>query len=109
MPIAQTDSGTQAAVIGTEHSLVTKTDARTYVLVVDLLNMATADILELRVKIKVLAAGAARLYRLATYSHAQIEPAFISLPIPAAHSVEFTLKQTGGIGRNFDWSVVRID
>lgn len=109
MALVQQANGTQTATINTEHSLSTRTDGKTYVLLVDLNNMVAGDILELRIKVKVLSGSTARVYTLATYVGAQPEPNIISVPVPAVHSVEFTLKQTAGTGRNFDWSVVSID
>lgn len=99
-------SGTQAATIGVEHTLDTETNVSTYVLVVDCNNMASGDTLELRAKVKTLTGSTERLAYIETLIDAQSEPVFISIPIPTAWSCKFTLKQTAGTGRSFDWSVV---
>jgi len=113
-------TGTQTAVIGTEHTLSTQTDSGIYVLVVNLKNMAAGDTLELRVLKKVLT-GDAQHYLVFTASYANIqgdgadagssakgEVVVKSLPIESPFSVKFTLKQPAGTGRNFDWRVDQI-
>lgn len=109
MAIAVIASGTQTAVITTEHSLATSTTGKTYVLVVDTINMVAGDVLELRAKTKVLVGSTAHLAYLATYAHAQIAPNKYSVPVPANQSIEVTLKQTAGTGRNFEWALLSID
>lgn len=103
------NSGTQAAVINTEHTLATETEARTYVLIVDLHNMVTGDAVELRVKTKVLTGSTARQVYVETVYGVQGNPNFISVPVPSAFSAAFTLKQTTGTGRSFDWAVIALD
>jgi len=99
-------SGSQLAVIGTEHTLDTRTSAGTYQLQVDLSNLLDGDAVELRVKSKARSAeGTAKLAYLATFSHAQGSPIVFSIPVMSTYVV-FTLKQTGGTGRTFVWSVL---
>lgn len=107
--IQQVDSGTQTASISTEHTLSTRTSARTYVLLVDLSNLAAGDTVELRAKVKVLSSSTTRQAYVETFTGDQTDDAFISIPIPTAHSCSFTLKQTAGTGRSFDWSVLSLD
>lgn len=104
MPVLQS-SGTQSASISTEHSLATVTAAGTYVLVVDLNNLANGDTVELRIKTKVLTGSTARLAYMTTYVNAQSEPNVYSLPVPSPYSFEATLKQVAGSGRSFDWAI----
>ena len=101
-------SGTQAATIGTEHILDTDTVNGTYACFVDLVNMANGDVAELRVYTKVLSTGALDLVWKGTYANVQVEPVKPAPPIASDQSVKFTLKQTAGTGRNFDWKVLRI-
>ncbi len=108
MAIASESQGTQTATISTEHSLATPTTNATRVLSVDMTNMAAGDTLELRIKAKVLTGGAIGLVYLATYQHAQNEPVVYSVPIPSLFGATFTLKQTAGTGRNFDWAVLTL-
>lgn len=101
-------SGTQAATISTEHTLATITDISTYVLVVDCNAMAAGDTVKLRAKVKTLSGSTERLAYEETLSDVQASPVFLSVPIPTVHSVKFTLEQTAGTGRSFDWSVVAL-
>jgi hypothetical protein len=105
MPTTES-SGTQSATVGTEHSLATITTSRVLVLTVDAVNMANGDALELRVKTRVLSGGTNRLAYMASYANVQADPVKISVPVVSMHSCEFTLKQTAGTGRGYDWSVV---
>jgi hypothetical protein len=98
-------TGTQTAVITTEHTLDTETNAETYMLAVDLSEMVSGDVVEIRAKIKVLSGSVERLYAMTTIAGVQVAPAWISLPVPSAHSVKFTLTQTAGTGRDYDWAV----
>lgn len=109
MAVVVESSGTQTAVIGTEHSLASPTTAKTRQLVVDLSNLANGDTVELRIKRKALSTGAIRTWQLASFAHAQAAPVVLSVPIPSPHGAEFTLKQTTGTARNFDWSVETLD
>lgn len=101
-------SGTQAATIGVEHTLDTETTLSTYVLIVDCNAMASGDTVELRAKVKTLGGSTERLAYIETLNDVQSSPVFLSVPIPTAHSVKFTLKQTAGTGRSFDWSVIAL-
>lgn len=103
-------SGTQVAVIGTEHTLNTDTSNKNYVLVVDANAMAAGDILELRLKTIALAAGAERQAYYAVYSGAQsVDPIKYSIPVPADISCKATLKQTAGTGRSFPWKLLSVN
>lgn len=105
MAVTIETSGTQAATVGTEHSLTIDADAKVFVLVVDTVNMVNSDELELRITVMTLAAGTRRLTYLAAYKHTQSEPIKASVAVPSANSIEFTLKQTAGTGRSFPWAV----
>lgn len=103
-------SGTQSASVGTEHTLASITSSKTLVLVVDLINMAASDIVELRVKTKVLSGGTLRTAYYQRYVDAQAADDVIalSIPIPSDIQADFTLKQTVGTGRNFPWKVLSL-
>lgn len=108
------DSGTQLAVIGTEHIVATAAVAGRFTFHVDTLNMAAGDVLNLRVYEKILTGGSITgvLY-FATYSGAQLADLRIKVSDVAhndlveANALQFTLEQTEGTGRNFAWKVVR--
>lgn len=99
-------SGTQTATISTEHTLANVTTAGTFVLQVNTSNMVNGDTVELRAKVKTLTGGAEALYMIAVYTHAQFDPVKMSIPVPSLYSLTFTLKQTAGTGRAFEWNVV---
>ncbi len=102
-------SGTQTATVGTEHTLATDTTGKTSVLVVDTGNMADGDVLELRLKTKVLSTSTSREAYNAIYAHKQAVPNKYSVPVPANIEVVATLKQTAGTGRAFDWALLALD
>jgi len=102
-------SGTQLAVISTEPTLATITDAGVYQLFLDAKNMVNGDVLELRAKMKVLTGSTAGQASIGQFSNIQSDPVVFSIPFGIVWSIAFTLKQTAGTGRNFDWSVVQLD
>lgn len=110
MAVTLKASNTQTAVISTEHSLLSTTDPGVYILVVDLVNMASGDTLELRIKEKVLSGGTIRGLYYQVYSNAQPTDRLIvkSVASPTDLGGDFTLKQTAGTGRNFPWKVLAI-
>lgn len=107
MTVSSNQSGSQTATISTEHQLGTAiTTAGTYVLVVDTNAMVNGDILELRAKTKVKSGSTSRLAYYACYSHVQGEPNKYSIPVPVDTEVLFTLTQTAGTGRSYDWNIL---
>lgn len=107
MPTSQAE-GSQTAVISTEHTLTTITAAGTYALTVDLVNLALGDKLTLRGKLKVRSSGTTRTIYTGVYAHTQDNSVAISIPIPSVSECVFTLEQTGGTGRAFNWEVVAL-
>lgn len=102
-------SGTQTAVISTEHSLSTQTTAATYVLMVNLTNLVNGDIVELRLKTKVLTGDTAEEIYGPTYQNDQgSKPIVASPPVVSMFSIEATLKQTAGTARSFAWSLLTL-
>lgn len=101
-------SGSQAATIGVEHTLATITTAGTYVLVVDANAMVDGDYLELRAKTKAKSGSTSRQAYFARYANTQGDANKYSLPVPVDTEVVFTLKQTAGTGRTFDWNILAL-
>jgi hypothetical protein len=101
-------SGTQAATVGTEHTLATDTTNKTYVLAVDAGAMVNGDELELRLYTIVLSAGTERLAFYAKFPNVQASPQLYSPPVPADISCKATLKQTAGTGRSFPWKLLSV-
>ncbi len=101
-------SGTQVAVISTEHTLQTIATAGTFVLYVDTNAMVLGDELELRAKTKVLSSGTTREFLVATYAHVQGQPVKASIPVASINEAVFTLKQIAGTGRSFNWEIIEL-
>ncbi len=95
---------------GSEQTLGTaKTDAKTYVVALDLVNMAAGDVIELYTYVKAISGSTARVAWKAYFAGAQGVPNYQSPPVPAPYSVEFKLKQPTGSARNVDWAIFSID
>jgi len=108
MAVTVEASGTQTATIGTEHSLHSNAGAKVFIFVVNTTNMVNGDVLELRIKSKVLTGSTVALAFLATFQNVQAEPVKMSVPVAGAGftgGTEFTLKQTAGTGRSYEWAV----
>ncbi len=103
---SEVSSGTQAAVINTEHTLYTGSSL-TYIFVVDTSNMANGDQLELRIYSKCRASSSEQLAYLVTYANAQATNVKYSPPLPGNNDFKATLKQTAGTGRSYDWAVLQ--
>lgn len=116
MSVTAVASGTQTAVISTEHALYNPSPAvaGVFQLVVDLANLADGDTLELRAKQMTLTGGTTRGVYLGTFANAQPTDALIAVSLPISNeltdngAVQFSLKQTTGTGRSFTWKVIRV-
>jgi len=109
MALSVAATGTQTAVISTEHTLSSRTDSKIYQLSLDTNNMVDGDIVEIKVKIKVLSGSTLATVYSGVYAHTQGQSVKYSIPVPSTHQVDFTLKQTAGTGRNFDFEVIQLD
>ena len=101
-------TGSQTAVIDTEHTLATVSTDGTFVLYVDTANMVLIDELILRVKVKVTSGGTTRLMQVATYVHVQGQPIKASIPVASINECVFTLEQVAGTGRSYDWEIIKL-
>lgn len=77
-------------------------------LVVDTNAMVNGDVLELRVKTKAKFGSTSRVAYFGTYSNAQTELNKYCVPVPSDVEIVFTLKQTAGTGRAFDWNILAL-
>lgn len=99
-------SGTQAATIGTRHSLSAPTGMGVYTLLVDTVNMASGDTLEISLDTKVDGTTLRTVYA-TTYTDAQTtEPAKIMMPVNTGYGCSVFIKQTAGTGRSFPWMLL---
>lgn len=105
-------SGTQTAIVGTEHTLADLLTSKTFVVFVDLSNMQAGDTVELRIYTKVLSTSGLNSAYFQSYSDAQTDATggkiAIAVPLPSDQEYKATLKQTVGTGRNFDWKVISL-
>lgn len=100
--------GSQTAVISTEHSLATITDAGTYVLAVDLANLVNGDVVTLRMKTKLTSGDTSQLAYEGIYAHAQTRLNVYSPPVASPVEIVATLQQTSGTGRDFIWAIYKL-
>lgn len=113
MAVTAEASGTQAATVGTEHTLADIATPGTFTLHVDAVNMALGDILELRIYQMVLTGGTRRVAYFQSYIGAQPTDDLIKISVPISNeltdagALRFTLKQTQGTSRNFPWKVLK--
>lgn len=106
MPPTPKAHGAQAATLDTVHELLNTTDSGTYVLSLDLNVLAAGDIVVLRVERKVRSAGTSR--KAFETSFGPVPPdekAVQSIPVVAPHGARFTLEQTDGTARTWEWEV----
>lgn len=114
MAVTAQGSGTQTAVISTEHTLLDVAVAGSFVFEVDTINMAAGDTLELRIYAIILTAGTRRVAYVKSYTGAQNADDLIKIAVPISNeltdagALRFTLKQTAGTGRNFPWKVLAL-
>ena len=86
--------------------------AGTFTLHVDLINMAAGDAVELRIYQIVKTGGTRRVAYFSSFSGAQPADDMIQISVPISNeltdtaSLRFTLKQTRGTARSFDWKVL---
>ena len=109
-------SGTQLAVVTTEHFLSNVNAVGTYTFHVDTSGMQAGDILELRVYQIELTGGTARVALYMRYEGAQAADDMQKISIPVgndltdANSLRFSLQQnriSGGTGRAYAWKVLQ--
>jgi hypothetical protein len=102
-------SGTQAATLGTTHTLKTLTAVGTYQLLVDTNALANGETVRLQAKTRILSGGGDRVVQEAVYANSQGTNLKASLPIFSDQSITFTLLQTGSTGVSFPWKIVQLD
>lgn len=87
-----------------------RTDAKTYVLQLDLNTMAAGDVVEVYVYAKTnTASGTARLLDKLYFTDGQGDPVWQSVPFAAPYSLEFKAKQPTGTARTIEYALFSID
>jgi hypothetical protein len=113
MAVTAYASGTRSATVGTEHFESSPNVAGTFTFPVDTVNMASGDVLELRVYQMILTAGTQRVAYYTRYEGAQPTDDLIKISVPISNeltdtnSLRFSLTQTKGTSRNFPWKVLK--
>jgi hypothetical protein len=113
MSVSAFATGTQTAVITTEHTLADVNLAGTYTLHVDTINLAAGDVVELRVYQMVLTAGTRRVCFFTQFHGAQPVEDLIKVSVPISNeltdtgALRFSLKQVFGTGRDFPFKILR--
>lgn len=113
MAVTAFAQNTQAATVTTEHTLSDVNVAGVFTFHVDTVNMVAGDILELRIYQMVLTSGTRRVAYIGCFYGAQPTDDVIKVSVPISNeltdagSLRFTLKQTFGTSRNFDWKVIK--
>lgn len=103
--VTVSSSGTQTAVINTEHTLYNPTTSKWFSAYIDLTNMTSTDTVEIRISTIAKTAGSYILYSLDTFTGAQTMPLYHAPSLPSDIGYKLTLKQTAGTGRTYDWKV----
>lgn len=98
------NSGTATA-DGTEQTLHSTSTGAHYSATVDLTNLASGDVVEIRVYKKVLTGSTLKQVDIYTFSGTQTSPNFFIPFVSSPFGYKLTLKQTSGANRNFEWSV----
>lgn len=103
-------TGSQACTIGTEHTLLDDSSAHTGELVVDLNPMQGGDVVELRVYDKITGTPNVRVVDFASFGPVppSSDPIQHSIPRMFTRGAKYTIKQTAGTGRTFDWEVRKV-
>ena len=113
MAVTAYATGTQVAVIDTEHFLSSPDVAGTFTLHVDADEMVAGDLLELRIYQMVLTGGTARVVYYEAFYDAQPADDKIKISVPVsnelaeANALRFSLKQVAGTGRSYPWKVLK--
>lgn len=95
---------------GTEETLATITDAGVYQLAIDLSNMADADSIIVRMKIKIRTGSTSLLVHEFVFANAAgDEKIAISPPLIVPHELICTLEQDAGTNRSYEWAIYQAD
>ena len=89
---------------GTEQTVLEKASMGTFEGWVDLSNMASGDVVVIKVYVKAKSGGSFRQYDSASYSNAQTNPAVHVTRLSAKYGIKITLQQTVGSYRSFDYN-----
>lgn len=115
MPPTAYASGTQSASVGTEHFLSQPNVPGIFELRVDTFNMTLGDTIELRTYVQVLSGVTSRVAYFGKFVGLQPTDDKIKISTPVANdiaatgAIRFSLTQSEGTSRNYDWKVMGYD
>jgi hypothetical protein len=121
--VSTTEGGSDVATTGTQSGTHTVSSheailqeislAATFILEIDLSNLAAGDAIELRIYNKVLTGGTLRVVYYQRYADAQPTDDQISISVPVSNDIStevglrFTLKQAVGTARAIPWKILQ--
>lgn len=108
MALSVKASGSQTATLNTNHTLLATADSGVYVFVVDAANLANGETLILTITRPARSLDPARVAYTAVFQHALGSPLLLSPPVPCPVGGDFVLRQEGGTGRAYPWSIEQL-
>jgi len=102
-----------SSVVGSEITLADIAVPGTFTLHIDMSNMASGDLIELRVYQILLTGGTRKVAYVQSFNHAQPTDNLIAISVPISNdltdagSLRFSLFQRNGTARAFIWKVLR--
>jgi hypothetical protein len=114
MPVSVASSGSQTATLATDHTVATLSapaNGGVYLWRVDTANLVNGETLILTLKTRARAADTTRQVYQGVFAHIQSDPIKDSPAIAIENGNELVaiLRQEGGTGRAFPWSLKRLD
>lgn len=105
-------SSSSLTLTGSEQTVgAQQTTAGTYVLDIDLVNLAAGDVVELYIyKTVATSSGTQRLMDKITFANAQGDPVMSTVPVPivTGQTVEFKMRQPTGTGRSVPYTIMTL-
>lgn len=108
MAISQQATGAQIATVGTEHTLASIADAKTFVVIVDISELVGGEFMEVLVKRKVRSVDSLKRCRSRIFSwlEGDIDGVVqVSVDASGGGLYEVSLRQLNGTGRTFAWAI----
>lgn len=107
--VAEHSNGTlDLTALDTEEDITTITDAGVYQLNLRLGELADDETVDVKAYLKVQSAATEDQVWAASVRGDQGDRALLSLPLMSAHSIRFSLEQSGGSVRDYVWSVFNV-
>lgn len=108
MALVSIGSGTQTAILASEHALAQSSGIGVYVLLVDTSEMLSGDTLIIRIKTKVATGANFVIAYEDIFTDAQVAPNKYSIPLPSVVDMSCTISQSTGTPRTYKWNLLRM-